>query len=240
MRPFLSATLFTATLALAALAAPAMAQEMPQRTITVSGQGEVKATPDKATVSIGVQTTAQTAAEAMDMASAATSAILARLDSEQIPPEDISSGAIRLSPQYSRSVLGSGNEISGYRADNLVEVDVTDLDRLGGLLAALVGDGANRLDGVRFGLQDPAAAMDEARRRAVAEGARLAELYAQAAGVERGALQVISDQGGGGYSPLRAAPMMLEAASSPQYDVPIAPGEITLSASVQMVYAIAD
>ncbi|MCF2870161.1 SIMPL domain-containing protein [Octadecabacter sp. G9-8] len=238
MRSLIALTLITGTLAFAALSSPAAAQD---RTISVTGRGEIMVEPDMATVVIGVQAEAEDTAQALDQASAATAAILATLDIEDIPADDIRSGAIRLQPRYSQSVLSSGQQIIGYRAVNSIEVNVTDLDRLGGLLSAMVGDGANRLDRVNFGLQDPSAATDEARRRAVAEGARLAALYADAAGVAVGDLMTLSEGGGGGYRALEAEPVMLEmAASSPQYDVPVAPGNIVINASVSMVYAIVD
>lgn len=125
---------------------------------------------------------------------------------------------------------------------NSIEVEVTDLDQLGGLLAGLFGEGANRLDRVNFGLQDPTAATDEARRRAIAEGARLAALYADAAGVSIGDLMSLSESGGGGYRALEAEPVMMEAmaTSAPQYDVPVAPGKIIINASISMVFAITD
>ncbi|MCW1951648.1 MAG: SIMPL domain-containing protein [Octadecabacter sp.] len=238
MRSYIALSLLTATLAVAAFAAPVAAQE---RSITVTGRGEISVEPDMATVIVGVQTEAEVAATALDKASAATAAILATLDGEGVLADDIRSGAIRLNPRYSQRVLASGTQISGYQAVNSVEVRVNDLDRLGSLLAAVVGDGANRLDGVRFGLQNPAEATDEARRRAVAEGARLAALYAEAAGVTVGALQMLSEVGGGGYRPMEAETRQMElAASSPQYDVPVSPGKIELNAAVVMVYAIAD
>ncbi|SMX37785.1 SIMPL domain-containing protein [Octadecabacter ascidiaceicola] len=238
MRSYIALSLLTGTLAVAALSAPVAAQE---RTITVTGRGEVSVEPDMATVIIGVQTEAEVAATALDEASVATAAILASLDGEGVLDEDIRSGAIRLNPRYSQSVLSSGTQITGYQAINSVEVQVNDLDRLGSLLAAVVGDGANRLDGVRFGLQDPTEATDEARRRAVAEGVRLAELYAQAADVTVGELTMLSETGGGGYRPVQAETRQMElAASSPQYDVPVSPGKIELNSSVTMVYAIAD
>jgi uncharacterized protein YggE len=238
MRSYIALSLLSATLAVAALSAPVAAQE---RLITVTGRGEISVEPDMATVIIGVQTEAEVAAQALDEASAATAAILATLDGEGVLAEDIRSGAIRLNPRYSQSVLSSGTQITGYQAVNSVEVRVNDLDRLGGLLAAVVGDGANRLDGVRFGLQDPAEATDEARRRAVVEGARLADLYAQAAGVSVGALQMINESGSVAYRPMEAETRQMElAASSPQYDVPVSPGKIILNAAVVMVYAIAD
>lgn len=237
MRPWIALSLLIVTLGLAGVAAHA--QDAP-RTISVTGTGEVSVAPDMATIVVGVQSEAEGAAEALDQASAATAAILATLDLEGVAADDIRSGAVRLSPRYSNSVLGSGQEIVGYRAVNTVEVVVTDLDRLGGVLAAVVGDGANRLDGVRFGLQDPQAATDEARRLAVAEGARLAALYADAAGVGVGELLTLSEHGSGGYRAVMAEPVLMEMAASPQYDVPIAPGKIDLNASISMVYAIAE
>jgi uncharacterized protein YggE len=158
MRPFIG--FLSVTLVLAALSAPVTAQE---RTITVTGQGEVSVEPDMATVIIGVQAEAEIAGDALDIASASPAAILATLDIEGIASEDISSGAIRLNPRYLQSVLSSGTQITGYQAVNSVEVKVTDSDRLGGLLAAVVGDGANRLNGAQFGLTDPSEATDEAR-----------------------------------------------------------------------------
>lgn len=238
MRPIFALGILSATLAFTAMSVPANAQE---RSITVTGQGEISVEPDMATVMIGVQSEADVAADALDATSAATAAILATLDIEGIAPEDIRSGAIRLNPRYNQSVLSSGTQITGYQAINSVEVKVNDLDRLGGLLAAVVGDGANRLDGVRFGLQDPSEATDEARRRAVAEGARLAQLYAQAAGVDVGDLMMLNEGGSGGYRMLDMAPaVVMEMSSSPQYDVPVAAGMIEMSASIVMVYAIAD
>lgn len=239
MRSILALTLVVATLLGAAIAAPASADT---RTISVTGRGEISVDPDMATVVIGVQAEGEDSAQALDIASAATAAILARLDVEGVPASDVRSGAIRLQPRYSQSVLSSGQQIIGYRAVNSVEVDVKDLERLGSLLSALVGDGANRLDRVSFGLQDPSAATDEARRRAVAEAMRLVNLYADAAGVTVGDVMSIAEAGSNGYRALNAEPVVMAemAQSSPQYDVPVAPGKIDVNASISMVYAIAE
>lgn len=234
--PFFAATLLVGTLFMAALAAPVAAQD---RTIAVTGTGQVSVEPDMATVIIGVQSEDTQASVALDGASAATAAILATLDTQGIEAEFIRTGAIRLNPKYASSVLSSGTQISGYTAINSIEVEVNDLAALGGLLAAVVGDGANRLDGVNFGLKDPSAALDEARRLAVAQGARLAALYADAAGVSVGDLILLQEGGSGGYRPIVTERAQMEMVrSSPQYDVPISAGKIDLNASISMVYTI--
>ncbi|WP_281984064.1 SIMPL domain-containing protein [Thalassorhabdomicrobium marinisediminis] len=238
MRSTLAIGALAATLLSATLATP-LAADAPARTITVTGTGEVSVDPDMATVMIGVQTESEHAAEALDAASVATSSLLSLLEAEGIPPEQIRSSTIRLQPRYSSSALSSGTEITGYQAVNSIMVEVMSLDRLGGLLAASVGEGANRLNGVTFGLQDPDEATDEARRLAVADARCRAELYADAAGVSLDGLVSLSEMGGGSYRPMRAEPVMLEMANSaPQHDVPTAPGQIDVSASVNMVFAI--
>ncbi|SLN20665.1 SIMPL domain-containing protein [Pseudooctadecabacter jejudonensis] len=238
MRSFVALMCVVATLVLAGVSAKA---DEAARTISVTGMGEVSLPPDMATIRLGVQTEGEAAAQALDAASAATLAILGRLDAEGVAAADVQSGAVQLRPRYSNSVISSGQQIVGYHATNTVVVQVRDLDDLGGLLAALVGDGANRLDGVSFGLQDPSAAMDEARRRAVADALARAALYAEASGVAVGDVLQIAEQGAPQYRALRAEPVMMEAmASAPSFDVPVAAGEIEVSASINMVFGMDD
>ena len=189
---------------------------------------------------VAIQSNSENAADAMDEASAVTAAMLATLENENIPTADIQTGVIRLSPQYLQSVLSSGNEIVGYRAVNSIQVRVTNLDRLGSLLAGVVGGGANRLDRIDFGLIDPTEAMDVARQRAVAETIRQAGVYADAAGVTVGDVMQLSVGNASGYRPIMmdvAAEGMMTA-SAPSFDVPIEPRIIDLSASVTMVFEI--
>jgi uncharacterized protein YggE len=177
------------TLGLAGLAGPAAAQD---RMIKVSARGEVSVASEMATVVVAIQSNSENAADAMGEASAVTAAMLATLENENIPTADIQTGVIRLSPEYSQSVLSSGNQIVGYRAVNSIQVRVTNLDRLGSLLAGVVGDGANRLDRIDFGFINPTEAMDVARERAVAKTIRQAGVYADAAGVTVGDVMQLS------------------------------------------------
>jgi len=121
----------------------------------------------------------------------------------------------------------------GFEASNIVSLRLRDLEALGPVLDALVSDGANRLDGVSFGLQDPDTAMDEARRLAVVDARRKAALYAEAAGVGLGQVISLSETGAG-----MPRPVMMEMAAMRSDAVPIAAGEVGVSASVQMVFAL--
>lgn len=222
-------------------ALPLAAQEVVSepRHIIVSGEGQIRAAPDIATLSVGVRSEAETTGDALDDASVAMAAILDRLAAEGIAAADVRTGTVRLAPIYAEAAISGRRQITGYRATNAVTVTLRDLAALGGALSAVVGEGANDVSGISFGLDDPGPLMDAARRAAVVDAAARAALYAEAAGVELGPVVRI-DETGGGYMPFDAPIVEARLASAPQFDVPISAGEIELTARVTLVYAIAE
>ena len=111
MRPLLAPAF-----ALLLLALPAAAQDTP-RTITVSGMGEVTAVPDMAHVSVGAQSEAATADEALSATSAAVAAALEVLKGAGIEDRDIQTSGISLSPRMVWPSDGTGApRIDGYVA----------------------------------------------------------------------------------------------------------------------------
>jgi uncharacterized protein YggE len=120
-------------------------------------------------------------------------------------------------------------------ASNVVTIRARDLDRLGALLDAVVTTGANQLNSLTFGLSDPQPATDEARKRAVADARARAALYAEAAGVALGPILSITE--GGGYQPPQP---MYRRELAMDAGVPVAGGEVSVSASVTITYAIGE
>jgi hypothetical protein len=230
-----------AALALAlALAVPASlpAQTEPDQpaTLTVHGEGEVSSAPDIATIRTGVETEAKTAAEALAANSAAAVRMIETLKSGGVDAKDIQTGQLSVQPVYAdmqHARPGEGPKVIGYRVVNEVTVTVRDLEALGRLLDRVVQAGANRIDSIGFGLEDGAAQADEARRRAVADARRRAEVLAEAAGVRLARILSISEAGGI-VRPLQAG-MMLRAEAM---DVPIESGEVGVAANVTIVWQI--
>jgi uncharacterized protein YggE len=223
-----------AALASGAALADTHAGAAPQ--ITVTGEGRVQVTPDMATITIGAQNEAETAADALAATSAATAQIIARLTEAGIEARDIQTANLSLSPRY-ENYRGDGSQprLLGYVASNTVQVRVRDLETLGARLDASVAAGGNQFGGLAFGLQVPGPVEDEARRRAVADALRKAELYATAAGLALGSVQSIAEQGGyGGPQPMfRSEAMVADAA------VPVAPGELEIGATVVITFGLA-
>ena len=213
---------------------PAMAEEH-TRVIAVTGQGEVVAEPDMATVRVGVTHQDRDAEQAMLRASQGAAQVLGRLQGLGIEGRDLQTSTVSLNPVWSnRNASSEPAQITGFVANITVTVRVRDLPILGLVLDEVVEDGANQLGGIQFGFQDPDPLMEQARRDAVADGRAKAMVLADAAGVELGALQSLSEQGA-----VRPQPMMMEMAAR-DASVPIAAGELSLNASVSMVYQIAD
>lgn len=222
--------------AVLALSAPLHADD-PARQITVTGEGVVEAAPDMATVSLGVVTEARTAAAALRANSEDMAAILSRLAEAGIADRDMQTSGLSVNPRWdNRSTSGGRPQITGFVASNQLTVRVRELAALGGLLDTLVGEGANNLGGISFGLQEPRPLQDEARRRAVADARARASLFAEAAGVTLGAVISIDELGGGMPRPQVLGRMEMALSADA---VPVAAGELSLRAQVQMVFALA-
>lgn len=221
---------------LAAVLSAGMALADDTRVITTNGIGTVETTPDMATLRLGVTHEDKEAAAAMAATSAGVTAVLSRLEAAGIAARDMQTDQLSLQPIWSdyNSNTRDARRITGFLATNMLTVRVRDLDTLGGILDLVIGDGANSFNGLSFGLQEPKPSQDAARADAVKDAIDRAQQLAEAAGVTLGPIQSISEHGG------FARPQMMEMAAARSADVPIASGELTVSAQVNIVFAIAD
>lgn len=221
-------------LALCGTPSLASAQTPPQpRVITMNGHGEARAVPDTAMLSAGVSAQAPTAAAALAANTARMQGVLAALKKQGIPDKDIQTSNFSISPQYANG-NGEAPRITGYQANNQVEVRLEDVGKLGATLDALVTAGANQMNGVSFSIRDDAALLAQARAAAVADARLKAETFSKAAGVNLGAILSIGENGNEGPRPMfAAAPMMARAKA-----VPVALGEQSINVDVTIVWEI--
>ncbi|MFZ1663293.1 MAG: SIMPL domain-containing protein [Paracoccaceae bacterium] len=225
-------------LATAALLYSPVWAEDAKSTISVTGEGHVAVAPDMATVSLGVMTDGDSAKSALDANNAAIAAVLEKLKSAKIEDRDVQTSGLSLGPRYdySSSNPDGTQKVTGYVASNMVTVRVRALDTVGGVLDAVVTNGANTLNGITFGLADDTAATDAARKGAVEDARRKADLYATAAGVKLGKILSISEQGS--YMP--PMPMPMAEASFKAGAVPVAGGELGVTATVSVIYELTE
>lgn len=242
MRRFVLALASTAALASAAAAQPAMPVDgdaaFRATTLSLASHGEARTVPDQATISLGVMTEAPTAAEAMAQNRTKMNAVIAAIRGQDIAERDIQTSGLNLNPQQVyREKLPP--RITGYQASNQVTVLVRDLTRLGPVVDAVVRSGANQINGVSFGLQNVEARSDEARRIAIRNLQRKAELYAEATGLRLVRLVTLSESGG--YTPRPPYPMAqrVMAMDASAESTSVQPGEVQVRVDVSAVYELA-
>ena len=201
--------------------------------LTVTGTSTIAEVPDLATIALGVTTNGATAAAAMSANSDALAAVMARLKAAGIEDRDIQTSNLTLNPNLVPNAAGTANEIQGYTANNMLTIRVRALDKTGAVLDAAISDGANTLNSLTFGLQNPRPKEDEARKAAVADAIARAKLLAEAAGSKLGQILSIQETGAAepGPGPIYR---MADAAAA----VPVAGGEVEVSAAVTIVFAL--
>jgi hypothetical protein len=215
---------------------PASVPYFAQGGLTVVGDGQARGEPDVAYVSAGVQTQAQTAGAAQDANTKAMTDVLAKLKGMGIAANDIRTSGVSLHPVYDRQP----NQVTGYVANNSVTVTVQDVTRAGAVLDAAITSGANQSAGVQFGFKDDAPLRRQAAEAAVKAARVRADAIAAAAGLRVTGIISIVDEGGsgGGPRPLEAVRSAAPMAAAAPADVPLQPGQLAVTARVQVVYQL--
>jgi uncharacterized protein YggE len=197
--------------------------------IVVTGHGEIKVSPDRATIQIAVQTRAATASEAASQNAVKQQAVLSALRALGLTNDQLSTVNYQVYPEQ-RFEQGKEPVIVAYNVTNTVVADIRRLDQVGRVIDAALSHGANMINSLQF----YASNTQTARRTAIAsaiETARAdAEAAARAAGGSLGPLLEINIVP---FNPPQPRPMMMaRAAGVAQADTPINPGEETLSVDV--------
>lgn len=205
-----------------------------ERLITVTGQGSVMAQPDTATVRIGVQTEANTAAEALAENNVRMNGVISATLDAGVEEADIQTAGLRLNPRYDSSD-GGPPQLTGYEAANTVMITVQNLDNLGELLDTAVEAGGNTIEGIQFEVSDNDALRAAAREAAMEEATAKAEQLTGLAGAELGEVVTIQELGG---SQPRPVTLQAEAPRAAAGAVPVQAGQQTIEASVQVTWRI--
>lgn len=203
--------------------------------LEVSAEGRATRVPDIAMVNAGVVTTAPTAAAAFAANADQMAKVLAALDKAGIAKRDTQTASVQLQPQY-RYENNQPPVLTGYQATNSVNVKLRDIARGGRVVDALVQAGANQVNGPTLAIDEPDAAMDEARADAIKRARARAELYAKAAGLTVARILSISEDGGNDQPVPR--PMVMMRAAAPQMaDTEMRAGEqdVTVRVAVRFV-----
>jgi uncharacterized protein YggE len=206
--------------------------------VTVAASAEARRQPDTAALSTGVVSLAPDANGAIRRNAEQMSRVMAALQAMGIADTDVQTSGVSLNPDY-QYLANRPPRIKGYYASNTVNVTVRDIERLGGILDALVLTGANQINGPTFYIEDKDAVLDEVRAKALAKSRGRAEGYAKRLGLRiRRVVSIDETRGLGAPAPLYGRTAAVAQVADSNASAPIAPGENVLSLNLEVVYEL--
>ncbi len=208
-----------------------------QEGIWVSGRGVVTVTPDIATLRLGIEAQEASVAEAQTQAAEAMDEVMAALTDNGIAKKDIQTQyfSIRRVTKWDRDK--EEEIVIGYRVTNMVTAKIREIDKAGTVIDAVaaVGGDLTRIDSIVFSVDDPSAYYEEAREKAMADAKTKAEQLAELADAKLGKATYISESS---QAPPPIYRQDIYEEALPAATTPISPGEMEISLTVQVVYAL--
>ncbi|MER3446348.1 MAG: hypothetical protein C4291_05630 [Candidatus Dadabacteria bacterium] len=206
-------------------------------TLEAVGRGEVKIKPDVVYLTISVEATAKKASDAVRENAEKMKSVMDKLKSEIGKEDRITTSGYTLSPIYEYNDKIKGSQLTGYRASNGVMIETRNLNDIGKLIDSATQVGANRVDSLSFDTDRREEYKRQALVQAVQDARATADTVARALGVKVVKILRISPS----YEVPR--PMVRELgfakmAASQAAPTPIEPGELTVSATVNIVFEI--
>lgn len=203
-----------------------------ERTVTASGHGEVEVAPDTAVATVGAEISNENADAALAEANETVEAITAALVGLGIAEDDITTASFSIWPEY--DYRDEQPQLRGFRVSHMLTVKIRDIGLAGDVVVTAVNAGANAVHGVAFTVEDPQAALDRARERALDNARHKAEELARLTGGTLGPVVSISETS---FTPVpveRIAGEGDDAAGS----VPFNPGGSIYSVDLQVSWAL--
>jgi uncharacterized protein YggE len=196
------------------------------RQVTVVGSGHVQGVPDTVTANVGISFTATDVTTAMNQTNSRQQAVINALVGAGVDRKNISTTKVSLRPEHANGT--AAKIITGYRADNVIQLKIHPPDAASHLLALVVDTGgdATRITSVSYSIEDNSQLVKDARARAFQDAKARAEQYAQLSGLKLGKVLSISETS--------ATP---EPRAMPS-NVPLEPGQQTVRFSVTAVWEL--
>ncbi len=202
--------------------------------VVVTGEGSVKAAPDRAWVTVGAEGRSRNSTQAQAQSARAMTTVQEKLAGAGVAKDAIRTIAYDLQLEFD---WVNGKQVTrGYVARNTIEVRVDDISRVGDVLDLAVGTGAASVHHLRFDVKQHDRLEREALRLAVADARERADAAASGAGAAVGRVLRIEEPGVQVIPP--PPPVMRAAADEARPSTPVAAGEIEVRARVTLTASL--
>ena len=202
------------------------------RTITGTATGKIEGVPDTLTITLGVESHAASAQEAMAQNADRSNKVIMALVASGLAEKDLQTTQLSLSPTYDKY-----SRINGYSVSNVVTAKIHDVRGGGKYVDAAVAQAGNdiRVQGITLSIEDTGRLVAAARADAVTRAGAQARQLARAADVRLGGVEKITERRPDSFGTFGVQSLRADAAALP---VPIEPGTQELSVDVTVVFAI--
>ena len=207
--------------ALMLVAGSAVEAQAPRASITATGEATVSATPDQATLSFSVTTSAATAVDAGNLNAGQTSTVISALRAVMAAADTLKTVSYSLNPNYNNTGM-----LTGYTATNSIQVTTGDLASTGKLIDTATQAGVSRVQSLGFGLKDSQPLRAQALKLAAVQAQTQVGAIAAGLGVRLGVVIAASD-GSTVSSVVLGSPGVAAV-------TPIVTGSVQVSASVRL------
>lgn len=147
-----------------------------EATITVQGEGIIKAKPNIVIVMLGIQTNNKDVKQAQDENALQSKQVLDALKQLPIADTDIKTISYTITPQY--EYINDQAVLQDYRVEQIYEITVLNAQKAGEVYEVAVSNGANVATGLRFQLSDANTYYEKALMQALQQAKTKARVIA--------------------------------------------------------------
>ena len=217
---------------------PSVTVSPTESTIVVSGSGETLVPADMAIISLGVSARNADVLIAQSKVNEAIAAIREALIADGVPAEDINTDFINIYAMY--DYRDDQEELTAYNANSTLAIRTENMDKVGEIIDAAFGAGANTLNGISFSAKDTKTAEAEALKLAVANATEKAEVLAEAAGMTIAGIQTINESGTFSFDRgvMNNFSLKVEAAADAAFGTVVQAAKLTVSSNITITFLV--
>ncbi len=215
--------------------------------ITVTGEGEVTALPDIATITLTVRESAKTVPEAQKLVETKITQALKDISDLGVDKKDTKTLSYTISPKYEQQSTGYCNGyicpptksvVVGYEVAQSMQIKVRKIDQSGAVIGTIGKANITEVSGPEFTVDDMDKAKAEAKAIAIKKAQEKAKATAKALNSSLGSVMSFSEDNGGYYPVMYKADMMSARAVSAPESVTIPQGESVIKSNVTITYTL--
>jgi uncharacterized protein YggE len=210
-----------------------MSPPPPPPSIATSAVGETTVVPDRAMISVAVESQGETAAAAGAENAKKQTKVIDAVKAAGIAAAQIRTVGYNVFPEYAQAA-GKAPRVTGYRAHNTVQVEIRNIESVGKVIDAVLAAGATNLGSLSLFASNTDPARREALQKAVAKARSDAEAVATAAGGSLGAVMEMTTEPFASPQPIYRNLGMADARVAMAAPTPVETGEMTIQAIVHV------